>query len=1478
VKSRQQRPGAKPGLAPGQSGVALIAVILLLAGLSAVAGPFLLSAALEARESRLFAARARARVAAEGALSRALWCLSRTNERAERAGLYGFPFDTPDYDTMEEFKVDFRFFQPPVPKGQKVPPWPDGLSAGGGAAPPGFRNPQGEIWKAEIEDEQGKINVNSATPALLGNLLGSAILDVKMSNDAGETFMTLQGTFAFPSDGDDRSIDGFVRVGREIIAYRSKTGTTLEGLTRGCFGTDVEAHGAGSLVYDARGWAIAAYKFINAGGGGPLARFQGVPAVTRISDLRIAMGGKTLTIEPEKLEAVERCLTAGSYRPKADGWVRREGLLAGAFDADCRDFVLRDNANFGPGTVVRFVDARGRVRGYGRVFSADYKSPPDPRGARVSLEYGCGFSSDAGTEIFMEAELPHAVNVNTARFPVLVACITGLALKGGGQGVGSEKAALVANRLISKVVRDEKGRDVQAIRNREDLDAVLTEARGAGEIDDNDRQAILENATVPGSTRLRLTTAPFCFRAYNLFTVEASAVVNSPASGRPLAVHTIRELVQMPDDRQGVFEVRSQKEFEEQIKFGVGRKVNTWPNWLGFAPNNNVPDENVNPGIGDVRLATGRVAASLPGNVIVEHFDANRPDRTLTPDGLVLQGPALVFPGAFRSGANGVLPGSAEAWFASPDWAGSLFHAAESRSSNYLDVSYDRGNRELVMELADGTMNAGDFPVGTVQYRQPFDLMENAWYHVRAAYKGTRLGGQAFQVDGGLVLPAGPARYSPMATLAMDLDNWASKKITDPVDVSVDDAGLFPAYGAFSIDGEIFEYVNKNGTTFLGARRGRRYTQPMAHRAGAAVQIYGYSVGVATIPLVSGLVAEDIGANPSTTINKPGKAGPPPVPGGIDDKDATIPVLSTDGFQSAGYLWCDQECIYYGRKTATEFRDCVRGQLAGPAAAHAHGAGISQISVMVTNYNNYPDQGTVQIDQAGSGNIVEWLDYYQRRRDPAGRCYLMASFYTTTNPATGAVTWNRQFSRGSFGTGARVHAKGAKVIPTFDVSGPQCGDGGSPQFEPVTVVNPNGDREPHRLKRVYEATWVNKDISNVYIGYGHTFKAAFDDFVSREYRGARLLKFPSGELATRLPALEVGRGFQGFVDELRVSAGHSVPGGLPVDSRTPAFGRLDPTTTNVLVQMPSDAAAGQVPANGGVLRIDEEMIYFQGRTLGHQVPTPPYTPRLPFRLPTPGVPQYDGAPDDNHATLANRVPVVTLTNVRRAVLGTNGAEHAPGAAAVFLEGFPVTELTGGIPSTATDVAVRNPAGFDDVGYLAVGSEIIGYTQRAGNTMREGMFRGAFGTQAQLHGGGELVLPLPFRYWDRFIPESDSSELACFQGGFTAAGSQWRELQLDIVGAGSRVYTLVRFDGKPEWSAKPTNRDGGLYAFSGPGPHELRSSVNRPVRADQMEYRLLFPFAGGSSNSNAWKETPVVDTVRVRYGNPLVVVRREVSER
>jgi hypothetical protein len=553
-----------------------------------------------------------------------------------------------------------------------------------------------------------------------------------------------------------------------------------------------------------------------------------------------------------------------------------------------------------------------------------------------------------------------------------------------------------------------------------------------------------------------------------------------------------------------------------------------------------------------------------------------------------------------------------------------------------------------------------------------------------------------------------------------------------------------------------------------------------------------------------------------------------------------------------------RECIYYDRKSATKFLDCERGVRGTDAADHADRSRISPASLRVTSLSGYPGSGYVQVDDAANSDRVEWLRY-SRKITHKNRRYLAPAVLTDSKGNKYLESW-----RGRYGTGYRAHENGAKVIPVFRLRGPQCGNSSSPQYETVTVVDDSGSSEQHRLKHVYEATWPNytNTIPRQFTGWGHEWRAAFDDYTGRTYSGSqcRLLRFPSGELPLHVDDFQVAPGMEAVLDEVRVTSGHSAAGFLPLDLT------LAPADTAVVVQMPSDAQARAVP-NAGVLAMGDEIIYYSAAGASRR--RLPFTPRLPFQKKKPD-------PEDYHR---KDFPVVVLNGVRRAVLGSNSRTHAPWSPAIFLEAQPVTELSGPTAGAIDTVSLRSAGGFEDEGYALVGSEIIGYARKRGRTLEGAHFRGAFGTTSQAHAGGTLALPLPFRYWDRYLAESDRSELAFYQGSFSAKGTRFYTLSLNVAGTTwTRIRTQVRFDGAPGWDSVPGNREGELYEFEGPGPHQLRTAGGRPVRADQIEYRILFEYLTGAAAGDGWKQTPRIDSLFIEYGNPLVVLRREVGVR
>ncbi len=244
-------------LAPrGPRGNALVLVIIVLAALVAIAAPFALSMRLQEKTSRGFSAGIRAEQAARAARELAVLRLLESHPSYERraADAAGMLADAPeDWDDAQE-----------------LAPLLEPLA---GATRFEVRDPKGTILAAEVVDEQGKVNLNSATSLLLGNLLGVGELERDVDERAQE--FVLAGDAPFYSDGDPETYDGILRIGRELCVYRhidrtadAQTGAItlhVRGLERGAFFSTPEkddlVHAKGELVHDARGYKLAQHPF-----------------------------------------------------------------------------------------------------------------------------------------------------------------------------------------------------------------------------------------------------------------------------------------------------------------------------------------------------------------------------------------------------------------------------------------------------------------------------------------------------------------------------------------------------------------------------------------------------------------------------------------------------------------------------------------------------------------------------------------------------------------------------------------------------------------------------------------------------------------------------------------------------------------------------------------------------------------------------------------------------------------------------------------------------------------------------------------------------------------------------------------------------------------------------------------------------------------------------------------------------------------
>ncbi|HYG75387.1 MAG TPA: hypothetical protein VEK08_10330, partial [Planctomycetota bacterium] len=166
-------------------GVAILMVVAILAGLMALAAPFVFSMILHNRAARADLTALQARAGAEAAQAHALSQLYKNTLKFDLAS------GQQEVTTLEDLRVRMEF-----PAASKAL---DKYQVN-------VQNPNGLMWSAKIEDEQAKVNLTTCPPNLLGNLLGSALLT--QSAPAGSTSLAIDDASQFPRNGGWISLIG----------------------------------------------------------------------------------------------------------------------------------------------------------------------------------------------------------------------------------------------------------------------------------------------------------------------------------------------------------------------------------------------------------------------------------------------------------------------------------------------------------------------------------------------------------------------------------------------------------------------------------------------------------------------------------------------------------------------------------------------------------------------------------------------------------------------------------------------------------------------------------------------------------------------------------------------------------------------------------------------------------------------------------------------------------------------------------------------------------------------------------------------------------------------------------------------------------------------------------------------------------------------------------------------------------------------
>ncbi len=656
-----------------------------------------------------------------------------------------------------------------------------------------------------------------------------------------------------------------------------------------------------------------------------------------------------------------------------------------------RRLPIADTRHFNRGTLVRISSANSVE--YAVVAGRD-------RFGRVVTDRDIVNSYVAG-EARVQACLRHPVNINSCSDRVLKALLVGLRhepfesdiryiMRGRQQRQKREPDWITVKEAeeLVKLIRESPPTC------HEDLNGILESAAGMDVISDRDKVALLTNAINPNDPSLVASTTGFCYKSYNIFSLKATGIINSPV-GTELARHTIHQVVEIAPPMTVAWTMDSQQDFSPGIVRWLdrnsGRKsvlqfddreanhLTTTPNSLNA--NWAFPSHSHDPQEGDFKIEAGRLN---DGNKYTEHYDQTI-DGQSTQNGIPVQ-TASQFPIIpERRGRNpqSVGTGYCAFWF-KPSWSAGAHYFLDHAKGEYESrVTFYYDGSDLVLMVCD----AGLDQIGNT-LRAPYTFDADTWYHVACSWKGVRYGDLAMFVDGRSL-----GTYENVTRLVGDIDDKvyqitvenASDLPLGPIDAS---RGWFPA---IKVDSEAMNVVEINGNTLtilsqLEAattipppagwtpqliRASVRGTVPTYHKDGAVVTILGYSSFLKEDLRVGGaLTVYDLPSpTPQTIVNRPrNPADPAGTFNGVLATDVEVLVVSTANFPPEGFILIDQEKIYYSGFAVDKFTGCVRGMENTTAADHSNGAFVKLISLKVTNTTDYKDSGYVQLDD-------EWIKY-----------------------------------------------------------------------------------------------------------------------------------------------------------------------------------------------------------------------------------------------------------------------------------------------------------------------------------------------------------------------------------------------------------------------------------------------------------------------------------------------------------------------
>ncbi|MCA8981235.1 MAG: hypothetical protein KDC14_14490, partial [Planctomycetes bacterium] len=370
-----------------RAGFALLTVILVLAALLMLLTPFLVSARNTDQGSAQLYDRALTRAALETA---------RLHVRAELERSHFGVDETAYSDSIAELTVTNRF--------------PDDIL--------NASDHIGVMWDVEVTDIAGMVDLSSAPPQLISNLMGTTTRFTRpVDSDADR--LPIAGSAGLPPSG-------FVVVEGEFIRYSGIEAGELVGVERGIGANYDEegkplpgprppsSHGVGAPLVDQRAHAPVQWRLDVAKG--DVRPFTTPEQLEQLDDWVLDEGGAGL----EMIESLHRTTSVHAGIAAGSVW-QRPMRLTSSLERDVGDHLTVDSSRYvNEGSTVRLRD--GEVS---EVFLVTRIS----RSGTIYLDRAVSNDYDAYSAV-VEVQSRRPVNINTAPLDVLQAVMTNLQIRG----------------------------------------------------------------------------------------------------------------------------------------------------------------------------------------------------------------------------------------------------------------------------------------------------------------------------------------------------------------------------------------------------------------------------------------------------------------------------------------------------------------------------------------------------------------------------------------------------------------------------------------------------------------------------------------------------------------------------------------------------------------------------------------------------------------------------------------------------------------------------------------------------------------------------------------------------------------------------------------------------------------------------------------------------------------------------------------